>query len=160
VGTSLHNTAMPMIRYRTNDISRVLDTACVCGRTYRILDPVTTKAEDVITTPDGRLISPSILTHPFKPFDQLVKSQVIQLASDHVLVKLVAGTGFSAAQQTELIIGLQARLGDGVRIEVSLVDDIPPEPSGKFRWVISKVQTPYSPSWDRMAAAPTAPTGA
>ncbi len=148
VGTSLHNTAMPMIRYRTNDISRVLEERCSCGCTFRVLDPVTTKAEDVIITPDGRLISPSILTHPFKPFDQLVKSQVIQLAPNRVLVKLVAGSGFSAAQQAELIDGLQARLGNEVEIEVALVDEIPPEPSGKYRWVISRVETGYSPVWE------------
>ena len=150
VGTSLHNTAVPMIRYRTNDVSRVLETACACGRPSRVLDPVTTKAEDVIVTPTGRFISPSILTHPFKPFDKLVKSQVIQTAADRVLVKLVAGSGFDSAQQAELIAGLQERLGDDVRIEVSLVDDIPPESSGKFRWVISKVQSPYSPAWDQI----------
>ena len=157
VGTSLHNTAMPMIRYRTNDISRVLEERCSCGRTFRVLDPVTTKAEDVIMTPDGRLISPSILTHPFKPFDKLVKSQVIQLALDRVLVKLVAGEGFSASQQAELIAGLQTRLGRDVHIEVSLVDDIPPEASGKFRWVISRVPTPYSPSWDRLTSGARPP---
>jgi phenylacetate-CoA ligase len=157
VGTSLHNTAMPMIRYRTNDISRVLEERCACGRTFRVLDPVTTKAEDVIMTPDGRMISPSILTHPFKPFDTLVKSQVIQLALDHVLVKLVAGAGFSESQQAELIEGLQTRLGKDVRIEVALVDDIPPERSGKYRWVISKVKSPYSPSWDRLTSGAPQP---
>ena len=156
VGTSLHNTATPMIRYRTNDVSRILEHRCACGRSFRLLDPVTTKAEDVIVTMDGRLISPSILTHPFKPFDQLVKSQVIQLEPDRVLVKLVAGAGFSAAQQQELIAGLQARLGDGMRIEVALVSDIPPERSGKYRWVISQVGTPYSPPWDRMATMSSA----
>jgi phenylacetate-CoA ligase len=153
VGTSLHNTAMPMLRYRTNDVSRVLQQRCACGRRFRVLDPVTTKAEDVIMTPDGRLISPSILTHPFKPFDQLVKSQIVQLALDHVLVKLVASAGFSQAQQAELVGGLAARLGAEMRIEVELVDDIPPEPSGKYRWVISRVQTPYSPEWGRMTVA-------
>ena len=153
VGTSLHNTAMPMIRYRTNDISRVLEKPCACGRTFRVLDPVTTKAEDVIMTPDGRLISPSILTHPFKPFDQLVKSQIIQTARDRIEVKLVAGTGFTAEQQAELIGGLQARLGSDVHIDVSLVDDIPPEASGKFRWVISRIASPYSPQWDGLTTA-------
>jgi phenylacetate-CoA ligase len=157
VGTSLHNVAMPMIRYRTNDVSRISEEPCPCGRSFRILDPVTTKAEDVLITPDGRLISPSILTHPFKPFDKLLKSQVIQLAADKVLVKLVAGAGFSAEQEAELIAGLQARLGPEVHIEVRLVDDIPPEPSGKFRWVISRVATPYSPAWDNMTEVPVRP---
>ena len=157
VGTSLYNRAMPMLRYRTNDVSRVLEAPCVCGRRFRVLDPVTTKAEDVIMTPDGRLISPSILTHPFKPFDQLVKSQVVQEALDRVVVKLVAGPGFSAAHQAELVAGIEARLGAGVHVEVSFVDDIPPERSGKYRWVISRIDTPYSPPWDRFAAASPPP---
>ena len=159
VGTSLHNTAMPMIRYRTNDVSRILEERCSCGRRFRVLDPVTTKAEDVIMTPDGRLISPSILTHPFKPFDKLVKSQIIQHSPNQVQVKLVTGEGFSAAQQEELIAGLRARLGPDVQIEVSLVDDIPNEKSGKFRWVISRVASPYSPPWERMDEATSLTSG-
>jgi phenylacetate-CoA ligase len=151
VGTSLHNTAMPMLRYRTSDVSRILEMPCACGRTSRVLDPVTTKAEDVIITPDGRLISPSILTHPFKPFDQIVKSQVIQEAPDRVLVKLVAGPGFTPVHRQALVAGLEARLGAGVRVDVQEVDDIPPERSGKYRWVISRVETPYSPPWERLA---------
>lgn len=160
VGTSLHNVAMPMIRYRTNDLSRVLETACACGRTSRLLDPVTTKAEDVVITPDGRIISPSILTHPFKPFDKLVKSQIIQVATDRIVVKLVAGSGFTDEQRSELVNGLRARLGPVMQIEVAEVDDIPPERSGKFRWVISQVQTPYSPPWERMDETTTTGSGA
>jgi phenylacetate-CoA ligase len=159
VGTSLHNTAMPMIRYRTNDVSRILEERCSCGRRFRVLDPITTKAEDVIMTPDGRLISPSILTHPFKPFDKLVKSQIIQHAPNQVQVKLVAGEGFSEAQQAELIAGLRARLGPEVQIEISVVDDIPNEKSGKFRWVISRVASPYSPPWERMDQASSQKSG-
>jgi phenylacetate-CoA ligase len=124
-----------------------------------LLDPITTKAEDVLQLPDGRIISPSILTHPFKPFDQIIKSQVIQVALDHVLVKIVAGASFTPKHQAELVAGMQVRLGGDVRIEVELVDEIPPERSGKFRWVVSRVETPYSPPWDRLEnAAPTVPT--
>lgn len=146
-GTSLYNHAMPMIRYRTTDLSRFVDSPCACGRSSRRLDPVTTKAEDVVITPDGRVISPSILTHPFKPFSTITKSQIIQEATDRIVVKLVAGAGFDATQQEELTHALGERLGQGVRIEVALVDDIPPERSGKFRWVISKVDAGYSPKW-------------
>jgi phenylacetate-CoA ligase len=160
VGTSLHNRAMPMLRYRTNDVSRILERRCSCGRTSRVLDPVTTKAEDVIVTPDGRLISPSILTHPFKPFDTIVKSQLIQEAPDRVLVKIVVGERFTDEQEHELIASLQIRLGDSVNIDVAHVDEIPPERSGKFRWVISRVDAGYSPAWDRYASEPPSPTQA
>lgn len=140
VGTSLWNVGMPLIRYRTSDISAKLGGQCACGRTLGRISGVTTKAEDIVLTPDGRFISPSILTHPFKPFDQLLKSQVIQESIDQLRVKLVPSTEFTDEHQQQLVAGLRERLGDGMRIDVEIVPDLPPEKSGKFRWVISRVQ--------------------
>ena len=139
VGTSLHNTAMPMIRYRTGDYSAILTDPCPCGRTSARLRDVTTKAEDIVVTPDGRMISPSVLTHPFKPLDQIVKSQLIQDHPDHLLVKIVASEEFRPDQERQLVEALQERLGRDMTIEVRVVSDIPSESSGKFRWVVSRV---------------------
>ena len=147
VGTSLHNTALPLLRYRTSDLSRVLTERCPCGRSGRLLDNVTTKAEDIVVTPDGRLISPSILTHPFKPFHQILKSQIVQDEVDRLLVKIVPSEEFTAACQARLVTGLRERLGEAVDIEVQLVKEIPREPSGKFRWVISRVRHPCHFTW-------------
>ncbi|CAN5738029.1 exopolysaccharide biosynthesis protein VpsH [soil metagenome] len=139
VGTSLHNRAMPMIRYRTSDVSRILVEPCACGRTSRRMAQVETKAEDLIVTPSGRMISPSSLTHPFKSFPTLEKSQVIQARRDLILVRLVASGGFSEENLESLRRGIAERVGPGITIKVEMVDDIPREASGKFRWVISKV---------------------
>jgi phenylacetate-CoA ligase len=35
-------------------------------------------------------------------------------------------------------------MGDAVRIEVELVDDIPPEKSGKYRYCVTKLETPWN----------------
>lgn len=139
VGTSLWNRGMPLIRYRTGDLSTRLTEPCPCGRTLGRIADVTTKAEDIVVTPDGRFVSPSVLTHPFKPFDQILKSQIIQSAVDHLVVKLVPSSRFTDEHSRRLIAGLRERLGDAVRVDVEIVDDIPPERSGKFRWVISEV---------------------
>lgn len=139
VGTSLHNRAMPMIRYRTGDVSRILTAPCPCGRTHRRIENVTTKAEDIVVTPDGRMISPSILTHPFKPFDTLEASQIIQEAPDRIRVRLVPSAAFTEADQEQLRRGLAERLGPDVEIGFEVVAEIPRERSGKFRWVISEV---------------------
>ncbi len=147
VGTSLWNRGMPLIRYRTSDLSSWVPGVCACGRTLRRIASVTTKAEDVVITPDGRFISPSVLTHPFKPFDTLVKSQLVQDAEDHLLVKLVPSSAFTASEQEALLSGLRARLGEAMRIDVVIVDDIPPEKSGKYRWVISKVPHACRVAW-------------
>lgn len=148
VGTSLFNTAMPMIRYNTGDVSAFLDEPCPCGRTSRRIRDVSTKAEDIVVTPDGRQISPSVLTHPFKPLEQIVASQIIQDRPDHLLVKLVPSNGYSSEQEALLVSSLRERLGPEMTIEVSHVSEIPREPSGKFRWVISRVDHSCSLAWE------------
>lgn len=148
VGTSLHNLAMPMIRYRTGDLTVATGEPCRCGRTLRRIADVATKAEDIVVTPDGRMISPSILTHPFKPFPQILKSQLVQTRPDHLLVKIVPSEEFTVAHRDALLAGLGERLGRGVEVEVHLVADIPREPSGKFRWIISRVDHPCHFAWD------------
>lgn len=139
VGTSLHNTTMPLLRYVTNDVSARRAGVCSCGRGLELMEDVTTKAEDVLTLKDGRLISPSVLTHPFKPLDSIEGSQIVQTAPDAVTVRLVPGPGFNDALTGHLVKELQARLGDDVRIDVVLVDQLEHSANGKFKWVISKV---------------------
>ena len=139
VGTSLHNTTMPLIRYVTSDVTARRVGACSCGRGLELMEDVTTKAEDVLTLGDGRLISPSVLTHPFKPLDCIEGSQIVQTAPDAVTVRLVAGPGYTKALETHLVTELQARLGSDVRLDVQLVDRLEQSANGKFRWVISKV---------------------
>jgi phenylacetate-coenzyme A ligase PaaK-like adenylate-forming protein len=139
VGTSLHNLAMPLIRYVTNDMTALRPTACPCGRNLELMDDVTTKAEDVLTLKDGRLISPSVLTHPFKPLVSIEGSQIVQTAPDAVTVRLVPGRDYTSALTAHLIHELQARLGDDVQVKVELVDHLEPGVNGKFKWVISHV---------------------
>jgi phenylacetate-CoA ligase len=147
VATSLHNTAMPLLRYRTSDMSAIEPGACACGRTFRRLRNITTKAEDIVVLPDGRMVSPSILTHPFKPFDEISKSQIIQETADHVHVKIVAGADFTSEREAHLVGALRQRLGPEVRLTLERVDDIPREESGKYRWVISRVPHSLKVSW-------------
>lgn len=147
VGTSLHNTAMPMIRYRTRDVSAVVREPCTCGRTLARIHDVTTKAEDIVVTPEGRMISPSILTHPFKPFDEILRSQLIQESRDLVRVKILPSEAFGRRQRERLLADLKDRLGPKMEIELEMVDSLPPEPSGKFRWVVSRVDHDYRFEW-------------
>lgn len=148
-GTTLWNSGMPLIRYRTGDLSMRGTERCACGRGLARLADIATKAEDIIITPDGRFISPSVLTHPFKPFHQLLKSQLIQDAPDHVLVKLVPSATFSDSHRMQLEAGLRLRLGPAMRIDTHIVDDIPPEKSGKFRWVICRLPHACQVDWEQ-----------
>jgi phenylacetate-CoA ligase len=139
VGTSLHNLAMPLIRYVTNDRTALRAGQCPCGRHLELMEDVTTKAEDVLTLADGRLISPSVLTHPFKPLDCIEGSQIVQTLPNAIVVRLIPRPTYTAAHGTQLISELKARLGDDVSVEVEFVDRLETSKNGKFKWVISKV---------------------
>ena len=52
---------------------------------------------------------------------------------------IVAGRGFDPNTPWQVVQAFRRRLGDGVQIDVELVDHIPPERSGKFRYVVSHV---------------------
>jgi len=140
VGTSLHNFGMPMIRYLTSDQSSWKDRACPCGRKLPLMGAVTTKQDELVLTPDGRWISPSVLTHPFKPMRNILESQIVQEKLDLVAIKIVRSPGYSREDSVKLMAGLRERLGESVEIRLDFVDHIAREKSGKFRWVISKVQ--------------------
>jgi len=151
VGTSLHNAAMPLLRYHTGDVTAIRRGACACGRTLARIESVTTKAEDIVATPDGRLLAPVSLTHPFKPFPQILESQIVQERLDHLLVKIVPSSELTAEHEASLIALLAERMGPGVEIELRRVDAIPREPSGKFRWVVSRVDHAARLSWTEAA---------
>jgi phenylacetate-CoA ligase len=141
VATSLHNRAMPLIRYLTNDMSALRSNQCSCGRRLVFMDDVTTKAEDILTLRDGRLISPSVLTHPFKPLTSIEASQIIQEDLDTLCVRLVTGSAFTEQDGDRLVHGLQERLGEQMRIRIEVVPELERTRTGKFKWVISHVAT-------------------
>ncbi len=47
VMTTLDRQAMPVIRYRTRDLTRFLDGECQCGRTHRRLDRISGRSDDM-----------------------------------------------------------------------------------------------------------------
>ncbi|MBU4259950.1 MAG: hypothetical protein KKI12_00260 [Proteobacteria bacterium] len=139
VATSLHNFAMPLIRYQTNDSCSLKAKVCSCGRGFPLMDDVATKNESIVTLPDGRLISPSVLTHPFKPMRNIVESQIIQNKIDQLLVKIVKTSNYTRQDEAALISAFNERLGSEITIKVEYVDLIPRTKSGKFKWVNSTI---------------------
>ena len=46
--TNLNREAMPLIRYRTRDITRIIPDKCPCGRTHRRIEPITHRIDDML----------------------------------------------------------------------------------------------------------------
>lgn len=143
VATSLFNYAMPFIRYQTNDSCSLRNEVCPCGRGFPLMDDVATKNESIVTLPDGRLISPSVLTHPFKPMHNIIESQIIQEEASKLVIKIVKAEAYSEQDEKQLLDAFNERLGEQISIQLEYVEAIPRTKSGKFKWVVSKIKPTF-----------------
>ncbi len=138
VGTTYHNLAMPLVRYRLSDRTRWKPGQCSCGRPFPMIEPVTGKFEDAITGSDGKVISPSVLTFAFKGVENIRKSQVAQVGPARWEIRLVPGPGFQQQDQQKLVNNVHQLVDPAVHVDVILKDDLPNTAAGKFRWVVNE----------------------
>jgi len=137
VTTSLHNSVMPMIRYRTGDLATAGEHgACLCGRTYRKVGRIHGRITDVVVTPDGRHLSG--LEHAFMRSQGIRRSQIVQETVDEIQVKIVKAETYTADDADRIEQGLRSFVGDEMRVRFDFVDEIPPGPNGKVQFVVSR----------------------
>jgi phenylacetate-CoA ligase len=133
VGTSLNNSAMALLRYRTGDKVKLGTTACACGRVFPVVDAVAGRAEDVIVLPDGRRIGR--LDRVFQGQQgALVEGQVVYRGDGRFTLRVVAANAFD---DNALLTAFRLRVPD-VDVEVEHVDAIARGPNGKFVFVTTE----------------------
>ncbi|SES77303.1 phenylacetate-CoA ligase [Methanococcoides vulcani] len=139
VSTGLNNYGMPLIRYKTGDVTRLKEGECECGRSLPLMEAVETKLEDMIMTPEGNVLSSSVMTHPFKPLVNIERSQIIQESIDRIIIKIVKRPEYSEKDSELLLNEFRSRVGPNMGINLEFVDEISRTKAGKYRWIISKV---------------------
>ena len=140
IGTSLINYAMPLIRYELGDITNGILYNCPCGRKHPLLKPIETKIEDFVITPEGNLISASLLTFPFKKAKGITESQIIQKDKYSLVVELVTNNLFTRDEKLNLINNISSCVGSKMKIFIEKVNRIQRTKNGKFRFVISEIK--------------------
>jgi phenylacetate-CoA ligase len=147
VVTDLTNRGMPLLRYQVGDVAVLAERHCPCGRGLPLLERVEGREADFVVTADGELISGISLTENFAvQVPGIAQLQIIQESVSRFLFRIVRGPDFGPAS-LEKIETLAAELfGPGVAYECEYLDTIPPEPSGKYRFCISRVPNPFTRS--------------
>jgi phenylacetate-CoA ligase len=138
VGTTFHNLAMPLVRYRLMDQTRWRPGACPCGRRYPMIEPVTGKVEDVLTGSDGRRVSASVLTFAFKGLEDIRRAQVAQTGASEWEVRVVPMAAYGEAHRRRLVDNVRKLVDPHVRVRVVEVTDIARTPAGKYQWVVNE----------------------
>ena len=150
VVTDLDNRVMPFIRYAPGDLLVLGEEPEPCGWPGWTFQEVLGRTTDLIRTPEGGYVTvPSFFgVDTVKDIPDLRKYQVIQKSLTDFEVKLVVGPAFlrnREAYETRLRRLFQEIVGE-VTVRFRYVDDIPPEPTGKYLLVKSELKDEGPPS--------------
>lgn len=142
VVTDLLNHAMPFIRYRVEDLAAPLAAGCPCGRGLPLMSRVVGRTADFLVRLDGtRVAGVSLIENSLTRFGGIEQMQIVQDEADRIRLRLVPGAGFAEQALGPLTDYFTATF-PGARIDLELVDDIPREPNGKFRFAICNIPQP------------------
>ena len=139
VVTHLATRDYPFVRYRTGDVGVLSDDACPCGRGLPVLSEIQGRSTDFVIAADGTVMHGLALIYVLRDIPGVASFKIVQETTLLTTVFVEPGKLFKAEDVTRIEDGLRRRLGDAVTIDVKLVDVVPAEASGKFRYVISRV---------------------
>ena len=145
VVTHLATSDFPFIRYRTGDIAAFDTSPCACGRGLPTIREIEGRTTDFVVAADGTVIHGLALIYVLRDLPSIRAFKIVQHSVNLVSVELVAAPGFSADTEASIVEGFRKRLGVAVTVQLQQVDSISPEPSGKFRYVVSHVLSQSSP---------------
>lgn len=139
--TDLLNYSMPLIRYRIGDVARRPATPrCPCGRGLPMLTDIEGRVTDFLITPDRRIVSGvALATYMITNIKGIRQIQLVQEHPCATTIRLVKHHDFDDQSEAELKRRAAEFLGHQMAITISAEEHIPNEPSGKFRFSISRV---------------------
>lgn len=143
VVTDLFNRSMPLIRYEIGDLACwAEDVPCPCGRSLPRLARIEGRTTDFLRMPDGTLVSGPLLALVIADMPDIRQVQFIQRGPTKVHLNIVARAGNTLGAVEELKMRLFPYFRDTVELSTSLVENIPCEISGKYRFVKTEYDIP------------------
>ena len=139
VVTHMSTADFPFVRYRTGDVGVLSDASCACGRGLPVLAEVQGRATDFVVAQDGTIMHGLALIYTVRDLPGVERFKIVQHSRDLTEVLLVTNAHFDPASELRIMNDFKTRLGQAVEVRVSRVNEILPEKSGKFRYVVSHV---------------------
>ncbi len=136
ITTDLHNFAMPMIRYNTQDLVEKSYVRPSCGRQLIGFKKIIGRENDILITPSGNLLIVHLFTIYFEYFESIKQFQVEQTQPQEFIFRLVVDDSFSREIKSQVHKYWQEFLGKNVRLSIEIHEQIPLQYSGKRRFLI------------------------
>lgn len=129
--TTLNREAMPLLRYRTRDLTRILPGECPCGRHHRRIDRMRGRSDDMIVL-KGVNIFPIQIEQVLMQFKELGSNYLITLdteeSNDAMTVEVELGQDF--ADDFGLLQRLTQKIARALHDEILLTPHVKLLPAG------------------------------
>jgi phenylacetate-CoA ligase len=140
--TSLHNFAMPLLRYEIGDYAEV-GSPCSCGRGLPVLKQIIGRQRNMFVLPNGETRWPMIdaqdIAGAFDDLPPITKFQLVQKTVERLEANLVVARPLTTKEEDTIRAYLQRGLGYEFEVRFCYMDDIPRSPRGKFEEFRSEV---------------------
>jgi phenylacetate-coenzyme A ligase PaaK-like adenylate-forming protein len=140
--TPLFESPMPFLRYQIGDLAELGTNDCACGRSLGTLKKILGRIGEVFKTKEGHLIEPNFWCIAFEAgrlSQDVEKYQVVYRSNDRIRIRLVRRRGYSPETEADLRGFLARNMPASIQFEFEYVDDIKPQPSGKYLFVVNEI---------------------
>ena len=124
--TTLTRECSPLIRYRTRDLTRIIDEPCACGRTHRKIDRIVGRTDDMLII-RGVNVFPSQIEQVITGFPEIVPHYQIVLTTkgtlDYVELRVETAPDFSF-DEIRALEDLRRRLAAELKSNLQIAVDI------------------------------------
>lgn len=139
VVSSLHNFAMPLIRYELRDHATAGEP-CACGRRLPTLKRIAGRERNMVRLPDGTTHWPLVGFHRFREIAPVRQYQLIQHTLQAVEVRLVCDRALSAGEEAQLGAVIRDALGYAFELRFAYFGrELPRAANGKFEEFVCAV---------------------
>jgi phenylacetate-CoA ligase len=136
VATTLHNFAMPLIRYETGDYAEA-GASCPCGRGLPVLRRILGRTRNMVRLPDGSTHWPSLPSAEWLAVAPIRQIQLVQRSLEEVEVRYALDRELAAEEGARLAAVFQECLGHPFRIRLTRVERIKRNPGMKHEDFVS-----------------------
>lgn len=140
VVTDLLNQAMPLIRYRVEDVGVPSSRICPCGRGLPLMERVAGRVADFLRKKDGSQVAGvSLVERTLTAIKGIGQMQIVQEKIDQLVLNVVRMAEYDETSERALLTEFASVFGEEVRIQLNYTDKIGQESSGKYRFSICKI---------------------
>ena len=120
VVTSLHNFAMPLLRYDLGDVATV-GGPCSCGRTLPTLEAILGRTRNMMRLPGGRTAWPGFPLNALVELGAIRELKMIQHSLEDIEVQMLLRRALTAGEETTLADAVRKRLRHPFRVRLTAV---------------------------------------